>query len=569
MSSRSLSSLLALGLYLSLASCSRAEVSSFPWKDTEGKALAFTRDDGEAKEREAILDTAAPAAVFSLKRAQAGGSGLWIEIEARTGLPLRLRFEILGLPETSPGGSGTSKAPAVLLVEELGLPDRLTKIYLEPPSGSLVGALRLSLLVQSPDSSLRLLGLGFGPAFRGFEKEGEEVILSPGFALVRQGSELVAKLRDPFGSSAFRLPGDEGTKETAKQPALRLAWSAAPDTAALELGAGDRRLARILRRNEAGAMVFPLSFFPSRPAELTLTLPSAVELLGFSTTLIPAEAARSLDLGVILALPLGSSPSGLPGLPDCDVYRWDLRAEVLVFDFADYAAQDRALKRLAFFVEKAGYKGSLAPDSEIAALHGWNAHDYRAADLASFFNAARTSSFRLGEAELGLRELLLRAGTLVAEGQGYAAGRGALISISRESPSWLRPTFMTHESSHALYFTDPAFADFVRASWAAVGAEERWFWKRYFAYMYYDTANEDLMANEFMAYLFQQPVAKVEEYFTKTLPTRLLEKHPELKARIDAYLSTWGPSFAIHAAAIEDWLRIRYGLSAGSTWRLR
>ncbi|MDR0721053.1 MAG: hypothetical protein LBF78_15590, partial [Treponema sp.] len=72
-----------------------------------------------------------------------------------------------------------------------------------------------------------------------------------------------------------------------------------------------------------------------------------------------------------------------------EVFRWESFPSVLVFDFADYAVQDRFLKRLAFYVEKAEFRGRLAEDREIASLHGWNAHDYRSQDLAAFFEAAR------------------------------------------------------------------------------------------------------------------------------------------------------------------------------------
>mgnify|MGYP000928978100 CR=1 FL=1 len=66
-------------------------------------------------------------------------------------------------------------------------------------------------------------------------------------------------------------------------------------------------------------------------------------------------------------------------------YRWDLLPSVILFDFRNYDIQDAYLKRLAFFVEKRGFVGRLAPNQEIAPLHGWNAHDYKAEDLARFF----------------------------------------------------------------------------------------------------------------------------------------------------------------------------------------
>ena len=71
------------------------------------------------------------------------------------------------------------------------------------------------------------------------------------------------------------------------------------------------------------------------------------------------------------------------------------------------------------------------------------------------------------------------------------------------------------------------------------------------------------MANEFQAYLLQQPVSLAEGYFTKNLSARLAEKHPELKDQIDAYMVKYGPSFTERAKAIEAWLAAKYGFYAG------
>ncbi|HUX36259.1 MAG TPA: hypothetical protein VMV44_00030, partial [Rectinemataceae bacterium] len=90
----------------------------------------------------------------------------------------------------------------------------------------------------------------------------------------------------------------------------------------------------------------------------------------------------------------------------------------------------------------------------------------------------------------------------------------------------------------------------------------------YFGWMNYDTKDEDLMATEFMAYLLQQPLSRVEEYFTKTLPPRVTEKHPELKPRIDEWMARYSPSFVLHATSLEAWVHERYGFVAARPWSL-
>jgi hypothetical protein len=214
-------------------------------------------------------------------------------------------------------------------------------------------------------------------------------------------------------------------------------------------------------------------------------------------------------------------------------------------------------------VEKVGFRGRLARDEEIASLHGWNAHDYRPEDLAAFFKAAKDRSFALNQEERELEALLVREGVISESGGKVEAGRGAIISISRESSDALRRTFAVHESMHALFFSDAAYRSFARSLWASLDAKEKWFWKAYLGWAAYDVGSDYLMGNEFQAYLLQQPTSAAEEYFTKRKSAELLEKHPELEERVAAYMADYGASFAARAAKLEAWLRAKYGIEAG------
>ena len=49
---------------------------------------------------------------------------------------------------------------------------------------------------------------------------------------------------------------------------------------------------------------------------------------------------------------------------------------MLIFDTASYAVQARFFRRLAFYVEKQGYRGRLLTDAELGSRRGYNAHDY-------------------------------------------------------------------------------------------------------------------------------------------------------------------------------------------------
>jgi hypothetical protein len=217
------------------------------------------------------------------------------------------------------------------------------------------------------------------------------------------------------------------------------------------------------------------------------------------------------------------------------LFRWDLLPHTLVFDFKDYEVQDRFLKRLAFFAEKPGFRGRLAPDREIAALHAWNAHDYPTATLAAFYELARTTAFPLNAEENELLELLLRYGVLERQGDAsLREGRGAIISVARESPDWQRRTFMDHEAAHGLFFQDADYRTLAEGLWDALGQESRQFWLEHLAWRNYDVSHKYLNYNELQAYLVQQSVSRVEAYLGDNVLVRLSAAYPQRAQRYAA-----------------------------------
>jgi len=262
-----------------------------------------------------------------------------------------------------------------------------------------------------------------------------------------------------------------------------------------------------------------------------------------------------------------------------EVFRWEQFPSLLIFDFADYAIQDRMLKRLAFFVEKRGFRGRLAPDSEIAELHAWNAHDYRAEDLARFFQAARDAQFPLLAEERELERILLNAGVILAIGDSgvadsgvagggkISAGEGGGVSISRESNASLRALFMAHEGFHGLFFIDEDFRDFTRRRWRQLPPQAKRFIVSYFGYQQYDTADEYLLINEFMGHVLQQSVSQAGYYFGTALPARLETswRKQDLPPKDEAS-NSWpvlADAFTREAQAFSDYVANRWGLAAG------
>jgi hypothetical protein len=261
-----------------------------------------------------------------------------------------------------------------------------------------------------------------------------------------------------------------------------------------------------------------------------------------------------------------------------EVFRWEQFPSLLIFDFADYAVQDRMLKRLAFFVEKKGFRGRLAPDSEIAELHAWNAHDYRAEDLARFFQAARQAQFPLLAEERELERILFDAGIIRGGGGSGGAGtittgEGGIVSVSRESNASLRALFMAHEGFHGIFFIDADFRNFTRRRWQQLPAAAKRFIVSYFGYQQYDTADEYLLVNEFMGHVLQQPVSQAGHYFGTTLPLRLetswrkQDLPPKDKGPPGSQASGSWPvlaeAFTREAQAFSDYAANRWGLAAG------
>lgn len=243
-----------------------------------------------------------------------------------------------------------------------------------------------------------------------------------------------------------------------------------------------------------------------------------------------------------------------------EIFRWDALPEVLIFDTADYRVQARLFKRLAFYVEKPGYAGTLVRNEDLEGKHGWNAHDYRDRDLAAFFSLAEEEGFPLNPEELFLREQLLAHGIIRRGSEGYIPGEGAVLSISRQTaPGW-RYRFLTHEALHALFFAFEGFREGCDEVWLGLAPEEREFWYLFFDHRGYDVNNPFLVLNEFMAHLLQQPVAEIDEYLKDFRYPIMLKEDPGRKPFLDALEESYPDSFRRAAREMEQVLKANFGM---------
>jgi len=283
---------------------------------------------------------------------------------------------------------------------------------------------------------------------------------------------------------------------------------------------------------------------------------------------IPAfPSPVTADPGLILDWPLEKWRNN-----NWEIFRWEQFPSILIIDTADYEAQDRLLKRLAFFVEKAGFRGKLVHDEEVAELHGWNAHDYKAEDLARFFDTAAKTNFPLHEEDLLLKKILLNEGIIRQSADGIIPGNGAIISICRQSGTYMRKVYMAHEGFHGLLYLNKDFEDFSRSRWEQLNPQGRKVFLAYMEHKEYDILDDFLVVKEFKGHVLQMTVAGVKYYFGSTLPGFI--EYTEFGAALppkDRDSNSWpgiASIFERESQAFSAYVNRRWGFAAGRIWTL-
>ena len=252
---------------------------------------------------------------------------------------------------------------------------------------------------------------------------------------------------------------------------------------------------------------------------------------------------------------------------DYELFVWEEFPEVLIFDFKNYKIQNEFFTRIAYFVEKNGYKGTLVGDDFVRDKHGYNAHDYKGEDLARFFSLVSEKNFRINAREKQLRQILLDNGIILNNGDGtYSGGKGSVISIARESERTLRKQLMAHESWHGIYFSDENFRAYVSKLYDSFDKTSMEFLRTYFSVypsLQYDIKDDYLMRNEFMAYHLQQSVSATGPYFkTRASWNTIASNNP---AACNYVAKNDARDFVEASRALSQYVFDRWGFKAGST----
>jgi len=193
------------------------------------------------------------------------------------------------------------------------------------------------------------------------------------------------------------------------------------------------------------------------------------------------------------------------------VFRFAPNPDIVVLDFPTLLEQGLMLNRVAALVEKAGLpRDRVLTDTELDAAirqHGdtietfYYGHDYPASALTRFFELADRNHVQLNGQEEKLRHLLQQLGWLTP---GIHGGLISIPQVGADANVTMsaRSSILRHELSHGEFFSNPAYADYVRRFWQAnLTEKERTGMRRFLGSQEYDVADEDLMLNEMQAYL--------------------------------------------------------------------
>jgi hypothetical protein len=537
----------------SLLLCCEARFESFPFEPAEGAPVEIRQSPGRPVSEETRFAPAAKIAspLYSLRKTQTISSGNLAFALSYTGAFSGVRLTILSDSKTALTAITLPSASQTRLrfLVPLGKGDRIWGYRL---SGDPAGA---------PSGAIELFGAGIARFTRGFAIDSH--------VLTVDGS--VAVLEASPGWMAARLV--ESTRQKMSRELWRITLTMSDpggEPGAVRFEGPDRRSAAFSIDPSRGGT--PLDFCRGS--------------IGFLPRDVSADLpVRSLEISAIAqADPIPADPGMVLSWDRSfwrekrwELFSWERFPKVLIFDTSSYEVQDGLFKRLAFFVEKAGFTGAIPESKALGNRHGYNAHDYRADDLARFFSTAEREGVALTAEEHDLADILVASGIIAPrysrgfqghEDSAYAPGDGAVISISRSSPAALRELLLSHECFHGAFFSLPVYRDACREVWETLLPLEKEVWREFLASKGYDFQNYYLVVNEFQSYLLQQPRERVRGFQAVTL-ARLRPRSARTIGLVDRLLAERPDSFVRSFDLLDKALRAAGGPPGGKALAVR
>lgn len=205
---------------------------------------------------------------------------------------------------------------------------------------------------------------------------------------------------------------------------------------------------------------------------------------------------------------------------------------VVVIDFPSLQEQAKMFGRIVLFVERHG-----APKTHVLTqdeVQQWLeqhsqrietltvGNNFRASQLARFFNTAHLQQEALSGDEQQLRDWLLQAGLLRQADEVLAAGEPEAVIVTVPQASSVpdcaactvkeahRKVILEHELSHAHFSTDARYRDYVMAFWSNLTAQDAGAkFTQFLRKRGYNAGDPELLANEMQAFLMHTPDTKM------------------------------------------------------------
>ncbi len=438
-----------------------------------GEAYALHRGRGPRADEEGVLDPGAAAIRLELRAPVPLPDSQPVLLASFGSLPLGVTLTVHGAREEVIA----SYRPADRLA--FGEQGRPVQVALALPAGSAVGGFTFEIDGDAA-APVRLTGLAAASAPTGVGRRGAEQIRYASAGLRVENWE-----DGPVGSwivdrrEAAEWSGTDPVEirySFEPQPATREELIAGVSVPSATVGVGDREFRLDLRPGSHRVVFYPLiegvrvDRLAVESDEPGLRLEWIGPVRGYDE---PLPSAVPADLGTVLRFPPGQWRQA-----DFELFSWTLYPEILILDSASYEVQSRFFRRLAFFVEKSGYRGTLLSNEALARRHGYNAHNYNGRGLADFYNAADRAGFVLNPEEERLREIVLAHGIIRESSAGYVPGVGGILGVSQESilmPT-LRDLLLSHEAYHGVYYVEPEFVGAVDRIWEALDEAQQHYW---------------------------------------------------------------------------------------------
>ena len=213
------------------------------------------------------------------------------------------------------------------------------------------------------------------------------------------------------------------------------------------------------------------------------------------------NALVHVDIDTLIAL--GRTP--MAGA-DYALYAWHYYPRILIVDTANYHTLSLFFKRLAFFIEKDGYSGTIREEGDLAGRYAWRGHNYDGEGLALFYNHITAQDGALNRHETRLLNIAVAYGIIAQRDGIYYPGDGGILGISRESPPYTRAAITRHEFLHGAFYSSPPFRTAAYEHWMTLSPNQMRAWQEVLRALTYDPERAYLVINEMQAYLLAKPL---------------------------------------------------------------